>query len=186
MSRSSRPLATALAIAVCLGCPFAKIAAQSAGHTPVSSALSTNILGPLQLGPNIEYERAISDAASLGGGVRLPAFGLVSHLINDGIESGWTVYGTWRYYPGASRLRRWYVGPHVEVGRTDNQTFYSQIVGYGGTFGHRWIKPNGFSIVLGGLLGTFGSDDTWKDGSGSAGSERYLVWMLNLSLGRSW
>ena len=186
MPRPTQQFSIFAAAALILGAAGAELDAQSETPRRVSSSLSTNVLGVLQVGPNIEYERAISDASALGGGVRLPSLGLVSHLINDGIQSGWSAYGIWRYYPGESRLRRWYVGPHIEIGRTDNETFYSEILGYGGEFGFRWIKPSGFSAVVGGLLGTFGSDDTWKDGSGSAGKARYLAWMLNVSLGRAW
>jgi hypothetical protein len=146
---------------------------------------STNVLGVLQFGPNLEFERAVSATQSLGAGARLPTLGVMSHVINDGIRGGWSAYGTWRLYPQRVALRRWYVGPHVEFGGTSNETFTSRIYGGAAEFGHRWIKPSGFSIVVGGLLGTFRSDDTWKDGTGSAGSENYFVWMLNVSLGVS-
>ena len=144
---------------------------------------STNPLGFLQLGPNVEFERATSPAHALGFGARLPTLGVMTYVINDAIESGWTVYGVYHFYPKRTALRGWYIGPHLEFGHTSSTSWTSRLLGGGGEFGHRWIKPNGFSIVLGGLLGTFKSDDTWKDGTGSAGSEQYFVWMLNLSFG---
>ena len=161
------------------------LAAQTSGGAPVGArtSWSTNTLGVLQLGPNVEFERALSPAGAFGMGARLPTLGVMSHVINDGIESGWTVYGIYHFYPKRNGLRGWFLGPHLEFGGTSNETYTSKLIGGGGEFGHRWIKPNGFSIVLGGLIGTFKSDDTWKDGSGSAGSEQYFVWMLNLSIG---
>jgi hypothetical protein len=152
---------------------------------PATSVWSTNPLGFLQLGPNLEFERALSPASALGAGIRLPTLGLTTHLINDGIKSGWSAYGIYRFYPKRSALRGWYVGPHVEIGGTSNETYTSRLLGGAGEFGHRWIKPSGFSITLGGLLGMLKSNDTWKDDGTSAGSETYFIWMLNVSLGLS-
>ncbi|MGQ0640559.1 MAG: hypothetical protein ACT4P6_07275 [Gemmatimonadaceae bacterium] len=156
---------------------------QGAAAPQLTGVISTNPLGFLQLGPNLEYELAVNNASALGVGVRLPSLGVMSHIINDGIQGGWTVYGIWHAYPKGTRLRRWFIGPHIELGRTDNESFKSNIFGAGGEFGHRWVKPNGFAIAVGGLLGILKSKDTWKDGSGSAGDETYVLWMLNVSLG---
>lgn len=176
------------AAVVILAASAAASEAQPSPDTPgglPKTSWSTNVLGVLQFGPNVEFERALTPSQSLGGGIRLPMLGVMSHVINDGIQSGWTGYGIWHWYPQGAALRRWYLGPHLELGATRNETFTSRIFGWGLEFGHRWIKPNGFSVVVGGLLGTFKSDDTWTDGTGSAGNETYYVWMLNVSLGRT-
>jgi hypothetical protein len=144
---------------------------------------STNPLGFLQLGPNIEFERATSSAHAVGFGLRAPTLGLYTYLLNEDVQSGWSAYGIYRFYPRRQALHDWYIGPHLEFGGTTNETYTSQILGLGGEFGHRWIKSNGFAIVVGGMLGMLKSNDTWRDGTGSAGSETYVIWMLNVSLG---
>src|SRR5687767_8649548 len=123
----------------------------SAAASPRTTVWSTNPLGFLQLGPNLEFERTTSARHGFGGGVRLPTLGLATHLINDGIQSGWTIYGIWHAYPRGLAPRGWYVGPHVEIGGTSNETFTSRLFGGGGEFGYRWVKTNGFSIAVGGL-----------------------------------
>ena len=160
--------------------------AQPSAASPIPPARytwSTNPLGFLQLGPNIEFERATSPAHAVGFGVRAPTLGLYTYLLNEDVQSGWSAYGIYRFYPRRQALHDWYIGPHLEFGGTSNETYTSKILGAAGEFGHRWIKRNGFSIVLGGLLGVLKSNDTWRDGTGSAGNETYVIWMLNVSLG---
>ena len=164
---------------------WASVTAQTPASPPAvpQTIWSTNVLGLLQFGPNVEVERSFSKDQSWGAGVRLPSLGLMSHVINDGIQGGWSAYGTFHVYPQHAAMRRWFVGPHLEFGGTSNDTYTSRLFGGGAEFGHRWIKKSGMTVAVGGLLGSFKSNDTWKDGTGSAGSETYLVWMLNVSLG---
>jgi len=171
------------AVAAILGLAAQGAGAQAAAGPRLNTVLSTNPLGFLQFGPNVEFEKAASDAGAWAVGARLPSLGVMAHVINDELDGGWTVYGTWHFYPNSTRLRGWYLGPHLEAGSTTSTDWTSKILGGGGEFGYRWVKPNGFSMVLGGMLGMFKSDDTYKDGSGSAGNESYAVWMLNFSIG---
>jgi hypothetical protein len=178
-----RSLAVVLLLAAATTAPAQQQPASVAVPAGARYTWSTNPLGFLQLGPNIEFERATSTAHAVGFGVRAPTLGLYTYLLNEDVQSGWSAYGIYRFYPRRQALHDWYVGPHLEFGGTSNDTYTSQILGFGGEFGHRWIKSNGFAIVLGGLLGVLKSNDTWKDGTGSAGNETYVIWMLNLSLG---
>jgi hypothetical protein len=146
-------------LALCIG---ARAAAQSPAAVQdaavPSRVVAVNPLGFLQFGPTIEAELPVGSAAAFAGVLRLPQFGLLSHVLDSELESGWMLGGAVRLYrDGARRPAGWHFGPRVEAGYT--RTGGERVAVYGGGIeaAHRWVNRSGFALAAGGMVGGFRS-----------------------------
>ena len=129
------------------------------------AVISANPLGFLQFGPTLEGELPVGSRAGLMVGIRMPSMGLVSHALDSDLESGWMLAGSVRIYgTGSRRPAGWFYGPRFEIGKTDSGTFTSTPSGGGLELGHRWIRPSGFAVSVGGIAGYLNSSSENKAG----------------------
>lgn len=158
----------------------------AAPATPKGTIISANPLGFLQFGPTLEAEFPAGQKAGIMLSVRMPSMGLVSHMLDDALESGWMVGGSVRLYANSERKPAgWFYGPRAEFGKTDSGTYTSSPWGVGFESGHRWIKANGFAISVGGMAGYLGSSSENKPGyDGEIASLKgvFLMGVINLGV----
>ncbi|MBI4421531.1 MAG: hypothetical protein HY560_11965 [Gemmatimonadetes bacterium] len=159
-----------------------------AAQAPQRSAIAQfNPLGFLQFGPNVELLVAPTTNVVLAAGVRIPTLGLASHLVaaaeGDALGFAWTLGGSILIYPGPERFHGWFFGPRVETGNADTEAGESKLTVFAGEFGHRWIRPSGFTYSVSAAAGAI--IDDYKDDSDPLFDEKETIpfGMLVVTLG---
>lgn len=147
-----------------------------------------NPLGFVQFGPVIELESAFDAGFGLAFGVRLMSLGLLPHVLaeadDDKLGTAWTVAGTGHFYPQGKGLRGWYIGPRIEVGKTNSERYPSTLFIGATDWGYRWVKPSGFAYSFGMQAGV--ARESWTDNfSPDTGTDIVPFAMLVFTLGKS-
>lgn len=153
---------------------------------PHRTVVSGNPLGFLQFGPTGQVEFPMGKGAGLEFGVRVPSLGLLSHVVDMDLESGWMLLASPRFYTAPEKQPSgWFIGPHVEWGKTGSSGTTSTVFGGGLEVGHRWVFPNRLALSLGGIAGGFKSNWTDRDDATNTGSLGAGFIMGVLSIGKA-
>jgi hypothetical protein len=119
---------------------------------------TVNPLGLLQFGPTVEFEKFTTPYVGVALGLRIPSFGLLSHVIDPDIEFAWLAMGQVRFHQDARRPAGWWWGPRVEVGISRSAGEQYNLIGGGLEVGHNRISASGRVLALGAIAGMFKSD----------------------------
>jgi hypothetical protein len=144
--------------------------------------LQVNPLGLLQVGPNLELQRMLSPGFAMGAGVRLISFGLLSHVLIEDLNFAWTATLNALFYP-RKRMSGPFVGPRVEIGKSDRENYTANLLGGALEFGYRSITRSGLSVSIGGQAGVLNADYTHKTDAADTGTETYMFAMGVIGLG---
>jgi len=169
-------------------------------HTGVISA---DPLGFITMGPTVNFEVVPARIFGLQAGYRISSLGLVNNLINEDMAFSWTVFGSARFYVMPNRYGRgFYVGPGIEVGRSnyDDERYYFdpysmvgrdvpftrsyQVIAVGADLGYKWVWPSGFSLDVGDKIGVIlikRDDDEIKADSWTV--DQFVFYLLSVKMG---
>ena len=128
-----------------LGGPAAPLQGQGAGH-PYRQVVSANPFGLLLEFFNAEYERGVTESASLGIGGSYGSFDWDAEAADDDFNY-FNLDGFWRFYPSGSLFEGWNFGVKVGVTSMDERTY----PGFGFDANRSWLlgKNNNFYVGLG-------------------------------------
>jgi hypothetical protein len=157
MIRLLAPSSRAVALAIVL-LPLGQALRAQAPSPRNDNILTVNPLGLLQFGPTVEFEKFTTPNVGVAFGVRIPSFGLLSHVIDPDIEFAWLGMGQVRFHQDSRRPAGWWWGPRAEVGISTSAGTEYNLIGGGVEVGHNRIATSGRVLALGAIAGMFKSD----------------------------